>query len=86
MKDIKDLFAVMYRWRVRDAADRLIVKEVMRGKAGIDVPEGSINFKGRTIALSGVGQAAKSQIFIKKRALLEEIAARLPHRKISDIR
>jgi hypothetical protein len=66
---------------VRQAIGQAIKKHI-----GEDVPVENISIKNGVVQLKNVSQSAKSSIFIKKQAILREIATIQSLKAINDIR
>lgn len=65
---------------------RSTIKEVIRSQSGVDVPLESINYKNGLVTLAGLTQTARSQVFIKKQAIIEQINSRQNTKTVTDIR
>jgi hypothetical protein len=65
---------------------RTIVKEQIQKYTGIVVEVQDISIKSGNIILKNVSQTGRSQIYIKKQALLEGINSAQQNKKIGDIR
>ncbi|OHA17242.1 MAG: hypothetical protein A3C79_02890 [Candidatus Taylorbacteria bacterium RIFCSPHIGHO2_02_FULL_45_28] len=65
---------------------RSIVSETIQKHIGIVIPVDTISFSGRNVVINGISQTARSQIFIKKQTILQEINLKQNNEIISDIR
>ncbi|MDE2038333.1 MAG: hypothetical protein KGI69_03910 [Patescibacteria group bacterium] len=86
MKSIKEFFAKARERQARELAPREIIRKSLKAKAGVDVPVGAIGFKGDNAVVKGMSASARSAVFVKKAAILADIAAQGCPRKVSDIR
>ena len=65
---------------------REVIKEAILHQTGADLPIKSIAIKSGTITLENISQSLKSAIYIKKQAILKEIAGKQDIRPMIDIR
>lgn len=65
---------------------RSTIKEAIRSQSGVDVPLESVNYKNGLVTLAGLTQTARSQVFIKKQAIIEQINSRQNTKTVTDIR
>jgi hypothetical protein len=65
---------------------RMTVSGVIRTHVGVEIPIESISYKNKAIILRDVNQAVRSAIFIKKQAILKEIAEKQDVWRAEDIR
>jgi hypothetical protein len=86
MRSIAEFFKNIKSRQARTAHLRAVVQEAVEKHAHISVPLEAIDLSVGTAVLRGLGQTAKSVIFIKKPAIMEEIKARLDNGAIVDIR
>lgn len=86
MKSIADFFSRIQGKQAQKILLYSLIKEAVSNRAGIDTPLESIAISGKILTLKGLDQAAKSVIFIKKAAIIDEINKKMNHPAISDIR
>lgn len=86
MRNIAEFFSKIQNKQVRKLFVFETIRDAVKKHAGIDLDLESISFKGESVMLKGLGQAAKSQVFIKKPLILNEIGGRSAPRAINDIR
>jgi hypothetical protein len=86
MKSIGDLFARIKNLQANEVFVRTAVQQALKKAANIDCALGDISFKGFSVQIKNVSQTAKAQLFLKKSAVLKEIALQTPGRTISDIK
>lgn len=65
---------------------RSTIKDAIQKQTNIEIPIEAISFTSQTLILKGISQGAKSQIFIKKQLILQEINTKQNIRKILDVR
>jgi hypothetical protein len=86
MKSIGDLFARIKNLQTKEVFLRTAIQQALKKAANIDCAVGDVSFKGSSVVVKNVSQTAKSQMFMKKGAILKEIALQIPDRTISDIK
>lgn len=86
MFGIGHLFGRIQGAFAKEVLARKAIVESIKKHTGIDVPIGDVSFKSGTAMLSNVNQAGRSAIFIKKEAILRDIASLQSVRAIRDIR
>ena len=85
MLGISEFFKKIQSSYTKEIFIRNAIREVILQKTGVDVPIGSVSFKSNAVILNNVSQSLKSVIFIKKQAILKEIAEKQNIRVVSDI-
>lgn len=85
MQGIGEFFKKIQNARAGEIMARTAVKDAIKRHAGADVPIEQISFKAGVATLMNVSQAARSAIFVKKPAILSELAES-HSRRITDIR
>lgn len=65
---------------------RTKIKEAIKNQTGLDLLIENISCKTNTVVLKNISQAARSVIFIKKQAILMEIAGLQTSKTVSDIK
>ncbi len=86
MKSISEFFSRIQNKQVRESFVLEIIRDAVKKHSNIDLDLASVSFKGKSVVLKGLGQAAKSQVFVKKPLILNEIGGRSVPRVITDIR
>lgn len=86
MLNIGQFFKKIQNKHTKELFIRSVVKDVIQKYVGVEVPVESISFKSDTVVLQGVSQTAKSQIFIKKQAIVQEVNSKQNIRRIVDVR
>jgi len=86
MFNIKDFFAKIEGAQAREMAVRESVREAIKKHSGLEVPLETISFNSGTAVLKNIGQTARSVIFIKKVAILDDVNAAQSLRKVTDLR
>ena len=59
--------------QAKGALERSIVHDSLLKNIGIDIPIPNISIKSMIVTLKNISQSAKSAIYIKKQAILEDI-------------
>ncbi len=86
MIGIGEFFKKIRDVRAKEVMARSAVRDAIKKHTAAEVPVEHISFRAGAAILGGLSQAARSAIFVKKPAILEEIA-RLPGaRAVTDIR
>jgi len=75
MRSISEFFSKIQNRHAKGLFAIKSVQDSIKARAGVDVEASSVSFKGRVIALRGLSQSAKSQIYIKKSAILADISS-----------
>lgn len=65
---------------------RTVIKEAIQSQSRVIVSLGSVNYKNGTVILADLTQTARSQIFIKKQAIIEQINNQQKVKKVIDIK
>ncbi|MEA2715048.1 MAG: hypothetical protein QOG91_76 [Candidatus Parcubacteria bacterium] len=86
MIGIREFFKKISDARAREVMVRTAVRDAIKKHAAAEVPVEHISFRAGIAILGGVSQAARSTIFVKKPAILEEIAQLQGIRAVTDIR
>lgn len=86
MRSIAEFFKNIKSRQARSAHLRTVVQEAVERHARVTLPLEAISLLAGTAVLKGVDQTAKSVIFIKKPAILEEIKAKSNGGAVVDIR
>ncbi|HEX7724295.1 MAG TPA: hypothetical protein VF438_00975 [Candidatus Paceibacterota bacterium] len=86
MKSIGDLFARIKNVQAKELFMRAAVQQALKKAANIDCDTKDISFKNFSVQIKNASQTAKTQLFLKKAAILKEIALQSPGRTISDIK
>jgi hypothetical protein len=86
MKSIGDLFARIKNVQAKEVFLRTAVQQALKKAANIDCTINDISFKGGSVQVKNISQTAKAQMFMKKTAILKEIALQSPGRTISEIK
>ncbi len=86
MLSIGQFFKKIKNKHSREVFVRTVVGEVIQKHTQAHIPTESIVFSSDTIILQHISSAARSHIFIKKQAILKEIAERQDIKVISDIK
>lgn len=86
MRSIGEFFARIQNKQAQEILLRQNIQDVLKKVVGLEVPAEGISFKGGTIYFGGLSQTAKTQLFLKKNAVLAEIAASVLGRSVKDIR
>lgn len=86
MFDISNFFKKFHGAFAKEVLIRSTIREAILKYTGAEVPLTAIAFKSETVILEGVSQSLKSAIYIKKQAILKEIALKQNMRAVTDIR
>ena len=86
MLNIGQFFKKIQNKYTQELFIRTLIKEHIQKHIGIVIPVEDISFKSGDIILKNISQTARSQIFIKKQALLQRINEVQQAKKIGDIR
>ncbi len=86
MRSIGDLFARIKNIQTKEVFARTAVQQALKKAANIDCRVEDISFKNFSVHIQNMSQTAKTQLFMKKGAILKEIALQSPGRTISDIK
>ena len=85
MFNINQLLDRMRILRNSDIGLRVSVQTALKKCVGVDVPVESVLIKSGKVSLKNLPSAAKSEIFLKKSRILEEIKSSIGSDKIKDI-
>ena len=86
MFNIRDFFSRIQNSHAKEVFIRSIIRDSVKKVANIDVSLESIAIRAGTVTFTGMNQADRSTIFIKKQAILKDIALNQEMRKIDDVR
>ena len=86
MFGIGDFFKRFQGVFAKEILVRNAIKEAILRHTGADIPITSIAFKSGAVILSNVSQSLKSAIYIKKSAIIKDIAEKQNIRYVNDIR
>lgn len=65
---------------------RTVISDALNKHTGIKAEQGAISYKSGVVNVSKLSSSARSQIFIKKQQIINEINSLQDYRKIEDIR
>jgi len=85
MLKISDFFKRIQNTYTQELFIRSVIIAAIKKYAHFDVSTESIHFKSSTVILKGVTATQKSQIFIKKKQILDEIHSVEMKKHITDI-
>lgn len=86
MLNIGEFFKKIKNKHSQELFIRSTIKDVIKKHTKIELAIESISLKSSTVSLKGVSQTARSQMFIKKQIIIDEINAVQTIRKITDVR
>ncbi|MEN9912671.1 MAG: hypothetical protein RLY66_79 [Candidatus Parcubacteria bacterium] len=86
MLNISEFFKRVQGKHAKEVVVRTSVCDAIRKYAGFDIPMEKVNFNSDTVVLEGLTAMQKSQIYIKKQAILDEANSQQSIRVIGDIR
>jgi hypothetical protein len=86
MLNISQFFKRVQGKHAQEVVVRMSVCDAIRKHANFDIPMEKVNFNSDTAVLEGLTAMQKSQIYIKKHAILTEANSQQSIRKIGDIR
>ena len=86
MFNIKDFFKRVQNTQAGNFLLQSIVSDAVKKVASVEVLPINITISSSKVILGGISQAARSEIFIKKEAILREINTLQGSRKITEIR
>jgi RAB protein geranylgeranyltransferase component A len=86
MRSIGDFFKRIQNTRASGFFLQSAISEIVKKITNITVPSESIKISSSKIVLNGISQAARSEIFIKREAILTEINKVAGKVKITEIR
>jgi hypothetical protein len=85
MLNIGQFFKKIQNRQTKELFARTAAKEAIQEQSGVVVRVEDMSFKAGALVLKGLSQGARSQIFIKKQAILEQIRAKQQIKVITDI-
>ena len=86
MINIGQFFKKIQNKHTKELFVRSIIKDALKKYTQLDVPVEAMSFSSNSLVLKNISQVAKSQIFIKKQLILQEINTAQSIKIISDIR
>ena len=86
MKSIGEFFARIRGKQMDEMRLRLCIQEIIEKYTKVKLSFDDISFSIKSVSVKGLGQAAKSAVFVKKTAILKEIGDKVPSRQIDDIK
>ena len=86
MIGISEFFRRIKSAHMREILVRTTIRDSLKKIAGVDVGLDSISFSSDSLVLKNVSSAARSAVFIKKTALIQDINRSQTFKKITDIR
>ncbi len=86
MLSIAGFFKKIQNKHTKELYLRNTIQATIKKYIGVELPLESISVKSDTISLEGISQAARSQVFIKKQLILDEINKDIRPKIISNIR
>jgi hypothetical protein len=85
MRSIGEFFKKIQGARAGSFFIHATVSEVVKKIAHIDIAPESVHLHSTKVTLKGISQAARNEIFIKRKILLEEINKTLGKTKVTEI-
>ncbi len=86
MLNISEFFKRVQGKHAKEVLIRTSLSDAIRTHAGFDISIEKINFNSDTAILEGLTAMQRSQIYIKKQAILTQVNSQQTIRKIGDIR
>ena len=86
MFNIRDFLKKATNKQTKNLFFRKVVEETLKRHVNIEVPPESISIKSSIIGIKNISQGARSAIFIKKQAILEDLNKVQDIFKVKDIR
>lgn len=86
MLKISEFFKKIRNKHTKGLFLRSIIQSTIKKHTNVDLPTESILLKSNSILLNGISQTARSQIFIKKQAIIQDINLSQDTQKIDDVR
>ena len=86
MKSIGEFFSNIQNRHAQEMFLRTVVQQVLKRVANVDSNIKDISFKAGAVILKKISPTAKSQLFLKKQAILREIAIQAPGKRIADLK
>ena len=85
MRSIGEFFKKIQNARAGSFFIHTTIVEVVKRVAHIDIVPESVHIQSTKITLKGISQAARNEVFIKRKTLLEEINKTLGKTKVTEI-
>ncbi len=86
MLKISEFFKKIQNRHTKELFVRSVVRDSLKKIVNVEVPVEAISFKSSIAVLKDVSQSARSQIFIKKQTIIQEINSLQSIRIVEDIR
>lgn len=86
MLNIGQFFKKIQNKYTKELFLREIIQQSIQKQTGIRIPSEAISIKNNTVVVTGISQAARSHLFIKKQNILQEITTQQQIRVITDIK
>lgn len=86
MKSIGEFFSNIQNRHAQEVFLRTIIQQVLKKIADVDVGVSDVSLKSGTVTIKRISPTAKSFIFLKKQAILREIAIQVPGKRITDLK
>lgn len=86
MFNIGNFLSKIQNSRSKEIIFRLTVQKAIKNHLSLDVPIESIKFRAGAVIVSNIVQSARSTLFIKKQAILDEINKNQQTFMVGDIR
>ncbi len=86
MFNIGSFFEKFQNTATKELAFRNAAKAVIRRTTSLEIPMEAINIKGGVIYLKGLDHSAKSEVFMKKQAIIDGINSSQGVYKVKDLR
>lgn len=85
MRSIAEFFAKIQNRQAQELFGRKFVADAIQKVLNMEIKAENITLKNGKATISGLSSTAKSQFFIKKNAILKEIASSNPTRPVTDL-
>ena len=86
MLKISDFFKRIQNRHTQELFIRSVIQSALKSCAGVEVKIEAIRISSSTVTLKGVSQSERSQVFIKKQKIIDEINVGQTIRNIVDMR
>ena len=86
MLNISEFFKRIHSKQAKEVNIRNVIRTAIKNHAKFDISIESISFNSNTAILEGITPIARSEIYIKKQAILNDINSQQNIRAIADIR
>ncbi len=86
MLKIADFFKRIQNKHSQELFIRSTIQASIKKYTKVELPIESISLKSGIVSLKGISQTARSQVFIKKQAIIEELNSTQTIRIVTDIR